>query len=166
MRRAFVLLILAAPCAASYAALGSTPSSLGATAAVVKVRSLAAVNAGAASASNGASATASSAAAGVKVSETTLDSGTVVREYASADGIVFALSWKGKTIPDLRTLLGSHFSALTNESAKKPRAGRAQLKVEGDDVVIVSGGHMRAYTGRAWIPSALPAGFTPATIDN
>lgn len=161
MRRALVFLILAAPCAASYAVLGSTPSSLGNTASPVKVRSLAAVRAASASAS-----AASPSMAAVKVTESTLDSGTVVREYAATDGVVFALTWQGKTIPDLRTLLGKHFSALTAESARKPRAGRAQVKVEGDDIVIVSGGHMRAYAGRAWIPSALPAGFTPANLDN
>jgi hypothetical protein len=30
---------------------------------------------------------------------------------------------------------------------------------------VVSNGHMRAYAGHAWIPSALPAGFDTNTIE-
>jgi len=33
------------------------------------------------------------------------------------------------------------------------------------DVTIESGGHMRAYTGRAWINSRLPAGFDTDTLE-
>lgn len=100
-----------------------------------------------------------------RVSESTLASGTIVREYVGADGIVFAVSWSGPLLPDLQSLLGAHFATLTGEATSKPKAGHSQLRVAHPEVVIVSGGHMRAYEGRAWIPAALPAGFAPSDIE-
>jgi hypothetical protein len=32
------------------------------------------------------------------------------------------------------------------------------------DVVVESGGQMRSYVGRAWLPRALPGGVTPADL--
>jgi hypothetical protein len=79
--------------------------------------------------------------------------------------VVFAVSWTGPTLPDLRTLLGDKFTVMTSNAAKRPKAGHSQLAVDQSDVVIVSSGHMRAYAGQAWIPSALPAGFDTTTIE-
>jgi hypothetical protein len=92
--------------------------------------------------------------------ETTLTSDTRVREYISPGGTVFALTWNGPVLPDLKALLGKYFDAMVAESAKAPRAGRSQLGVNTPEVVINSGGHMRAFEGSAWIPAQLPAGFT------
>jgi hypothetical protein len=33
-------------------------------------------------------------------------------------------------------------------------------RVEQPDVVVESGGQMRSYVGRAWLPNALPAGVS------
>lgn len=152
MRRVYAILLLTAQCASSYAALGGAPSTFtgATTTAALKARSLAST---------------SSASTTYNVSESTLDGGTVVREYATTAGVVFAVSWDGPFMPDLRTLLGSSFSALTSAAAAVPKAGRSQLQVKNSDLIIESGGHMRAYSGRAWIPSALPTGFTSANID-
>jgi hypothetical protein len=148
MRSALVLLLLITPCACSYAALGKLPSDFGVQQTGVKARSLAATS------------------TTYHINETTLDSGTVVHEYvATSSGTVFAVSWTGPQMPDLRTLLGDSFTTLTTEAAKRPKAGHSQLNITGQDVVIVSGGHMRAYNGRAWITSQLPAGFSPTDID-
>ncbi|MBE0626814.1 MAG: DUF2844 domain-containing protein [Burkholderiales bacterium] len=94
------------------------------------------------------------------VRETTLAAGTRVREYVSAGGMVFALTWNGPMLPDLKALLGKYFDAMTAESARAPRAGRGRLVVNQPEVVINSGGHMRAFEGSAWIPAQLPAGFS------
>lgn len=138
-----------APTIAS-ASLGGAPSSFG-NAQAVQARQLAA-----------AGPAGSTSASGYTVNESTLDSGTVVREYVGANGTVFAVSWNGPFLPDLRTLLGSQFSTLT--AAHASRAGRGPVRVERSDVVIESSGHMRAYTGRAWLTSALPAGFDTGAI--
>jgi hypothetical protein len=101
-------------------------------------------------------------AAGVNylVRQTTLATGTRVSEYVAAGGTVFAVAWDGPMLPDLRTLLGQYFEAMTDESARAPRAGRGRLVVDEPGVVIHSGGHMRAFEGSAWIPAQLPAGFS------
>lgn len=153
MRRAFLLMLVLSLLqgALAYAALGSSPSNFGTTPVRQGARALAAAGA--------------DSAAVYTISQSTLDSGTVVREYMSADGVVFAVSWNGPALPDLRTLLGDKFTVLTNTAAKRPKAGHSQLAVEQQDVVIVSGGHMRAYAGHAWIPGALPSGFDTSVIE-
>lgn len=154
MRRAFLLMLVLSLLqgALAYAALGSSPSNFGTTPVRQGARALAAAGA-------------DTAAAVYTVSQSTLDSGTVVREYMNAEGVVFAVSWNGPALPDLRTLLGDKFAVLTNTAAKRPKAGHSQLAVAQQDVVIVSGGHMRAYAGHAWIPGALPAGFDTSVIE-
>jgi len=160
MRRAFTLMLLLSMLqgALAWAALGSAPSSFGGTATQTRLaaRSLA---------TSAAAASTTTTAAVYTVSQSTLDSGTIVREYMDANSVVFAVSWNGPTLPDLRTLLGDKFSVMTSSAAKRPKAGHSQLAVEQTDVVIISNGHMRAYAGQAWIPSALPAGFDTSTIE-
>ncbi|OFA02851.1 hypothetical protein DUGA2_33310 [Duganella sp. HH101] len=153
MRRAFLLMLVLSLLqgALAYAALGSSPSNFGTTPVRQGARTLAAAGSG--------------STAVYTVSQSTLDSGTVVREYMNAEGVVFAVSWNGPALPDLRTLLGDKFAVLSNTAAKRPKAGHSQLAVEQQDVVIVSGGHMRAYAGHAWIPGALPAGFDTSVIE-
>lgn len=96
--------------------------------------------------------------------DTTLASGTHVSEYVTAGGLVFAVAWEGPILPDLKALLGRHFETMVAESTKAPKAGRSQVAVDLPEVVIRSGGHMRAFEGRAWIPSELPAGFSAADV--
>jgi hypothetical protein len=143
-------------CCGAHATLGGAPSDFS-NAAAVRARQLSAVPA--------AGASAASAASSYSIKETTLDSGTVVREYVGAGGAVFAVAWSGPFMPDLRTLLGAQFATLTAENAARPRGRRGQLRVARADVVIESGGHMRAWSGRAWLTGALPAGVDSAVIE-
>jgi hypothetical protein len=106
----------------------------------------------------------SSAATNYVMRDTKLASGTQVREYVSANGIVFALTWDGPVLPDLKALLGTYFDAMVAESTRKPKAGRSHLALNRPEVVINSGGHMRAFEGSAWIPAEFPAGFTAADV--
>ena len=112
-----------------------------------------------------ASGAAGAGAAGYTVNSSVLAGGTTVREYVGADGLVFAVSWNGPFMPDLRTLLGDQFTTMTAEAARHPRAGHSQLRVERPEVTIESTGHMRAYAGRAWLTAKLPAGFHPQDIE-
>ncbi|MEX3667328.1 DUF2844 domain-containing protein [Paraburkholderia phenoliruptrix] len=91
----------------------------------------------------------------------TLPSGTLVREYVAANGIVFGFAWEGPTLPDLKTVLGASFDAYVAASAV--RRGNP-LAVSGGDLVVYSGGHLRAFSGYAYLPQALPAGVDPAAI--
>lgn len=148
-----ILLLLATLACPAHAALGGAPTDLS-NGGVLRARQLGAVNA--ATSTNG------TASAPYTVNETTLDSGTVVREYIGAGGAVFAISWSGPFMPDLRTLLAEHFGALT--AAAAAQRGRGQVRVDRSDLVIESGGHMRAWSGRAWLPAALPAGWNSEAL--
>ncbi|MDB5947275.1 MAG: hypothetical protein JWQ33_2301 [Ramlibacter sp.] len=91
--------------------------------------------------------------------KTTLDSGTEVREYLTVDGRVFAVSWAGPSLPDLRAILGPHFQTLLNHERLRRPGARSPLHVQQDGVVIFMAGRMGAFEGRAWLPALLPTGF-------
>ena len=57
-----------------------------------------------------------------RLHEIQLPSGTLVREYAGLDGTVFAVTWHGPYVPNLRQLLGRYFDAYV-AAAKAPTRG-------------------------------------------
>jgi len=92
-----------------------------------------------------------------------LESGSTVHEFVDGAGRVFAVAWSGPFLPDLRELLGEHFSVLQQEEAAL-RGKTSAVVVRRPEVVIISTGRMRAFQGRAWLPRQLPAGFDPAQL--
>jgi hypothetical protein len=86
--------------------------------------------------------------------------GTVVREYISADGKVFAVAWHGPWLPDMRQILGTYFEqyAQAVRSQSSGRMGRRPVMIEQPGLVVQIGGHIRAFAGRAYIPEMLPSG--------
>jgi hypothetical protein len=88
------------------------------------------------------------------------DNGTVVREFVSPSGSVFAVSWSGPFVPNLHQLLGAYFEQYSaGVSAQKDTyVGRHPLNLELPGLVVQMRGHMRAYYGRAYLPQQLPAG--------
>jgi hypothetical protein len=147
MRIALLTLLTSLWCGSCFAALGGAPTDFGGQP-VRQARMLAA-----------------GAPAAFSVQTTTLPNGTVVREYIAPGGAVFAVSWQGQFLPDLRVLLAQYFNVLTAETARRPMAGHSQVHIDRPEVTIESTGHMRAYAGRAWIAGALPAGVTSADIE-
>jgi hypothetical protein len=101
--------------------------------------------------------------AGFTVHEFESPTGTIVREYVSAGGKVFAVAWQGPVLPDFRQTLGRYFDEYHN-AANSPRVGRRHLEVTGSDLVVESHGHMRAFYGFAYVPSLLPPNFTADDI--
>jgi len=100
------------------------------------------------------------AGAAYTIHEMSMPGGTTVREFvSSATGQVFAVTWQGPFMPDLKQLLGDHFATLV-ASADKTRISRSNALVNRPEVVIHSGGHMRAYSGRAYLPGQLPEGVS------
>ena len=96
---------------------------------------------------------------GYRVHEIQLASGTSVREYAGLDGNVFAITWHGPNVPNLKQILGGYFDAYV-AAAKAPHADHHHLRVQQGDLVVEASGHMRAFTGRAYLPRAMPAGLS------
>ena len=89
--------------------------------------------------------------------------GTVVREYVSPAGTVFGVSWQGPTMPNLSQLLGSYVADF-HQASQSPHGRRGPLVVRTDRVVIESGGHMRAFHGRAYVPNLVPNNLTEAVV--
>jgi hypothetical protein len=93
---------------------------------------------------------------GYSVQRLTLPTGTVVDEYASAAGTVFALTWRGAYPPELSQLLGSYFAEYQAAHAQ-PHPRRSHVQLDTADMVYRSGGHMRAFWGSAQVPTLVPA---------
>ena len=93
---------------------------------------------------------------GSTVYEIAAPSGTTIREYLSSAGAVYAVSWEGPVLPDLRQVLGSYFPAYVETSRAQGPA--RPLVVQQPGFVFESAGSMRAFFGKAYVPRLLPAG--------
>jgi len=98
---------------------------------------------------------------GYTVHELQTENGLTIREYVAGSGRIFAVTWSGPTLPDLPWLLGSYFPAFKDAAEMRRAAGiRGPVTIAQDDLVVQSGGRMRAFQGRAWVPSLLPPQVT------
>lgn len=87
-----------------------------------------------------------------------------MREFVSSSGKVFAIAWQAPSPPDLKQLLGSYFDEFQKAAAVSRRPGRAPLFVQHSGLVVQLGGHMRSFTGRAFLPDQLPSGMQTEEI--
>jgi hypothetical protein len=109
----------------------------------------------------------STAAVSYTVNETTLRGGTVVREYVAQNGAVFAVVWHGPQMAPLNTLLGGYFPEYLREMSAARAAqggGHGPATVQEDGLIVQTGGHMGNFTGRAYLPQALPQGTSPKDL--
>jgi hypothetical protein len=99
------------------------------------------------------------------IHEITNDSGMRVREFLNRDGIVFAVTWNGPVVPDLRSLLGTSYDAYSQGlAALQPSGVHRSLRIASSNLVVESGGHLRAYSGRAYLMHLIPAGTSTADL--
>jgi hypothetical protein len=93
-------------------------------------------------------------------------SGTMIREYVNSSNTVFAVAWDGPWLPDLRQVLGDHFDhyQAAMRGRLRARTGRGQVTIDESGLVIQMSGHPRAFVGRAYLPSLLPAGVQLESI--
>jgi len=93
-------------------------------------------------------------------------SGTVVREYQSAEGKVFGITWHGRVTPDLRQILGSYYGQY--EEAMKARSGlrrgRRPILIDLPELKVEISGHPGSFSGRAYAPEKLPQGMRAEDI--
>jgi hypothetical protein len=106
------------------------------------------------------------AGASYSVHEIQSPAGTVVKEYVSSAGKVFAIVWQGQWPPDMRQLLGNYFDEYTQaaKAQRSARKGRSPLDIEHAGLVVQMGGHPRAFRGRAYVPDLLPSGVAAEAI--
>jgi hypothetical protein len=82
----------------------------------------------------------------------------MLREYVSAGGVVFAVTWRGMSRPDLSKVLGPYYAEYAVAAAKIPKAfGRHSTTVKSDHLTVQRGGHMRDIHGIAYVPASLPS---------
>jgi len=101
---------------------------------------------------------------GYKLHEITSPDGSIVREYVSPAGLVFGIAWQARVMPNLQQLLGSYFTELQQAAQSKVRRRGGPLVVRTDKLVLISGGHMRAFHGRAYVPSLLPKNLSAEAV--
>lgn len=92
--------------------------------------------------------------------------GTVVHEFAAADGKVFAVAWRGPSMPPMQQILGTYITEFSAgvQARHATQIRRGPLNIQEPGLVVHSGGHPRGYFGKAYIPGMLPQGVTPDQI--
>jgi hypothetical protein len=87
------------------------------------------------------------------------DAGVSIKEFASSDGTVFAVSWRGIRKPDLSVLLGDFYQEYDSVASQQEKlVSRRPTTVRTANVVVRKGGHMRDIRGKAFVPSLIPSG--------
>jgi hypothetical protein len=102
----------------------------------------------------------STQAGGYTVHEIKSSTGTVVKEYVSPAGKVFAITWHSPFIPDMQQLLGTYFDqfAQAAKTQRESHVGHRPLNIQEPGLVFQNGGHPRGYFGRAYVPGMVPQG--------
>jgi hypothetical protein len=99
------------------------------------------------------------------IQEIQTPTGITVREFVSLAGKVFAIAWQGPWPPDLHQLLGSYFTQYQQAAqTPKQRAGRAPVSIHQENLIVQHAGHMRSFTGHAYLTDQLPSGVTAESI--
>ena len=100
------------------------------------------------------------------VHATQLQDGSRIRQYVGADGTVFAVHWAALHKPDLSSLLGASYpryaSALQDAGKRSPIL--RNFHHSSLDLEVQASGHLHVFTGYAYHPSKLPAGFDLASL--
>jgi hypothetical protein len=86
-----------------------------------------------------------------------------VRQYVNAAGKVFGVAWDGQTKPDISQLLCPYFNRYVNAAAGADKA-RQLRSIEQPDFVLRISGHMRHFTGSAWVPGLVPTDVDPLDV--
>ena len=89
--------------------------------------------------------------------------GVTIREFVSSAGVVFAIAWQGPFKPSMRLMLGTHFEQYAS-AAPTADSARSHMRIEQPDLVVRSSGHMRYFSGVAWLPQLLPAGVAEGDL--
>ena len=103
-------------------------------------------------------------AQGYKLHQITSPNGAVVTEYVSPEGKVFGVSWRAPVIPNLEQLLGTYITPVQQAAQAQTRRRGGPFIVRASDLVFVSGGHMRAFHGSAYVPSLLPTNVSAEVV--
>lgn len=82
------------------------------------------------------------------------DGPDTIMEY-SRNGTVFAISYRGIRIPDLKILLGPYYVEFRSLQFGKLRGE----SIKTGEIGVLLGGHMRDLHGTIWLRQSVPKGF-------
>jgi hypothetical protein len=100
-----------------------------------------------------------------KVHQLTTANGPTVREYVSPQGLVFAITWQGRSTPDMNQLLGTYVNDLQTATAAQTRIQpRRGISVKTKDFVYSNFCRLRICTGSAYVPSLIPSNVSVEAI--
>lgn len=100
-----------------------------------------------------------------RIQESRTEAGTAVREYVGANGVVFCVAWDGPQMPNLPALFGDYYARYVDHLKQRREQGlRGPVRMQADALVVESGGRMRSFKGRAYVPSLLPANVDLETL--
>lgn len=92
--------------------------------------------------------------------------GSLVQQFVTGNGQVFAVRWNTLYKPDLSSLMGTSFAdykTVANQAAQRGGIQR-QFRHEGNDLVVQSSGHLQVFSGYAYKRSLLPQGLNPKSL--
>jgi hypothetical protein len=92
------------------------------------------------------------------IHEMQVPTGGNIREFVADSGKVFAVSWSGGWRPNLREMMGEHYDRYL-AAVKGRRMARGLFRIELPGMVVVMGGHQRAFFGHVYLTDLLPPGF-------
>ena len=99
------------------------------------------------------------------VHELAVPSGVRLRHFVGANGKVFAVSWSGGWRPNLRDVMGpERYDDFIAATRGKPMM-RGLGRVETRGMVVVMGGHQRAFFGHVYLTDLLPDDFFSTNHD-
>ncbi|RYZ87183.1 MAG: DUF2844 domain-containing protein [Proteobacteria bacterium] len=92
--------------------------------------------------------------------------GNTIKEFSNRDGLVFAVSWRGISKPDLSILFGSYYGEyMASIDRAEKQHGRRSVSVQTNRMVVKRGGRMRDQRGFAVVPSLVPEGLSLEGLD-
>jgi len=99
---------------------------------------------------------------GYSIEQITRADGATLREVVSPQGLIFGIAWQGPTMPNLTQVLGP--SSVAFQKATQPVHRRGPLSVHVGQLVVETGGHMRAFHVRAYLVNLVPAGISEDVV--
>ncbi|MBS0614567.1 MAG: DUF2844 domain-containing protein [Proteobacteria bacterium] len=96
--------------------------------------------------------------------EMTTTDGIRIREYAASDGTIFAVTWSGRTQPDLKTMLNGYYKDYT-DAATRHTSGHHVLVASTPELQLRIVKLQRGFVGSARVPALTPVGVNPSDIE-
>jgi hypothetical protein len=98
--------------------------------------------------------------------EITTSGGTVIHEYMTLQGKVFAVTWRGPFPPNLQQLFGSYYEQFQEAVAARASRGgtHRMLRITQGDLVVHEVARMRSYQGKAYVSTLVPAGVAVGAL--